>query len=259
MFDENPVLPPEESGNDVPPPLPGEDRDDMFGRPSPPVIPPDEDEALTMADIWLMAVTEPKEATYARIIAQPQATLTNAFLWIALAGLLVGFVSGVVNSFNFASLPDMPSDFSSTIFVFLCMTPLMAIAAIISLALSGGLTHWAARLLKGEGEYEKLIFALASSWVPISVVSSFFSLGLLNPILSAVAYAASSALSIYYLVLEVIAVKAVYRFDSWGKAVGAVFLPLIVIVAVLCCCIVAVTVVVLAASSGDFSWVMALI
>ena len=47
----------------------------------------------------------------------------------------------------------------------------------------------------------------------------------------------SLALSIYLIVLEVLAVKAVNRLDT-GKAVGSVLLPGLVIALLICCCIV---------------------
>ena len=71
----------------------------------------------------------------------------------------------------------------------------------------------------------------------VKIVSSLFVLLSAIPFVGICAGVISFGLSIYVLVLQVMAVKAVNRF-GWGQAAGSVFIPGCVVF-ILCACLVA--------------------
>jgi hypothetical protein len=89
---------------------------------------------------------------------------------------------------------------------------------VLGLMISAGLTQLIASALGGTGSYSKLVYAFATYSAPLAIISS---------IVGSIPYVNYLAfpLSIYGMVLNVIAVKAVNQF-GWGKAIASSWLIL---------------------------------
>jgi len=213
---------------------------------------PESGPEMSLIDTWMTAFTKPNENTFARIAAQPSATATKAFLWVFVASLFTGFVTLVVQAINFGGqagfrqfLPpelanQLPAGAAPSIGLgtVICGAPVAAIFAVIGFGIGTALVQWVAKLFGGTGTFDKLAYAFSAITVPYSVVTAVLTLfGLIPFIGSILAGLGSFALSIYLIVLEVLAVKAVDRLDT-GKAAGSVLLPGIVILLVICCCVI---------------------
>ena len=96
--------------------------------------------------------------------------------------------------------------------------------------------QWIAKLFGGTGTYEKLLYAFAAITVPFTIVSSLFVLLSVIPFVGICIGVISFGVSIYVIVLEVMALKAVNRF-GWGQAAGSLFLPGCVVF-IICACVV---------------------
>jgi hypothetical protein len=96
--------------------------------------------------------------------------------------------------------------------------------------------QWIAKLFGGTGTYVKLLYAFAAITVPVTIVSSVFVLLSVIPYVGICTGIISFGLSIYVLVLQVMAVKGVNRF-GWGQAAGSVFIPGCVVF-IICACVV---------------------
>jgi hypothetical protein len=217
-----------------------------------PVMPVGESE-MSLIDTWMAAITKPKEETFAKIAAQPSATIAKAFLWFFISSLLTSFTSLIVQAVRFGrgtgggfqqflppelarELPfdSMPSFGFGTV---ICGAPVGAIFAVIGFAIFTALIQWVAKLFGGTGSFEKLAYTFSMITVPVSVISSVLALVGIVPFIGILTGLISFGLSIYVLVLEVQAIKAVNSLDT-GKAAGALILPGLVFALFICCCVV---------------------
>ena len=189
----------------------------------------------------LKAVTSPSQATYSSLVQDPKATAGIGFLWVAVAGAVSSLISILLlQVFRFNPMLDLLSQYSGeylsvpvranfggTLLSLLCGVPAAAVFAVIGLAIASGLLHLVAKLLGGSGDYGKLVYMLALISVPFSLLSS---------ILAPIPYIGclSFLIFIYNLVLEVLAINAVYQFGI-GKAVLTLFVPLIVACLAIAC------------------------
>lgn len=199
---------------------------------------------------WIMAVTKPNEQTFIEISESPDAKIQTALIWAVIAGLISGIAIGI--SYVVQTL-FLGSDISNDIGMFaaaICGFPIvMAIITPLGLSLSTALFQWVAKLFGGVGSFEKLIYPIAAITLPMTIVSAAFSLLSSIPIVGVCVSALSFAISIYTTVLNIMAVKAVNRFD-WGKAVGSVLIPAFVI-GIFCGCIVFIGMMALAPIIGE--------
>jgi len=211
---------------------------------------PDSGPEMSMVETWIAAFTKPNEGTFAQIVAQPGASATKAFLWVFVASLLTSFASLISQAVSFGQglggleqfLPpeiarELPVDVipSFGFGTVICGAPVGAVFAVLFFAISVALVQWVAKLFGGTGSFEKLAYAFSAILVPYSVITAVLALVGIIPIIGILTGLLSFGLSIYMLVLEVLAVKAVNGLDT-GRAVGAVLLPVLVIFLVICCC-----------------------
>lgn len=131
---------------------------------------------------------------------------------------------------------DIGSMLGGTAIVLLCAAPIGAAMGVLGFAINAAIVQWVAGLFKGTGNYNQLIYAIASFSAPISLVSGLVSALSFIPYVGMCFSVLSFAISIYTIVLMVMAVKGVNKF-GWGEAVGSVLLPGLVI-GILCFCIV---------------------
>jgi len=88
----------------------------------------------------------------------------------------------------------------------------------------------------GKGNFGSLAYVLGAIAAPTLLISSLLSLLTVIPVLGYCFSAIAVLFSLYILVLQIMAVKAVNQF-GWGPAIGSVFLPVLVI-GFLCACLV---------------------
>lgn len=216
--------------------------------------PPPAGGEMTAIETWIAALTKPTESTFAEIAAQRGASVRKAFLWAALSSLMTSFATILANVFSVSRMGGLgdflPPEIAQQVpwgsggaglsfGTLICGLPIIVILTLVSFAVNVGLTQWVAKMFGGTGGFEKLAYVYASFIVPISAVSAVLIMLGFIPIIGILFSLVSLGVSIYSLVLSVIAVKAVNNFDT-GKAVGSIFLPGLVIFIFICCCVVVV-------------------
>lgn len=207
--------------------------------------------------IWMKAVSKPSEQTFVEIAESPDAKMQTAFIWVFIAGTITALVSGIVQGITAfmggaPALPPIPgleqyidpsmleqssSSPMVTLITGICGAPVAGLIAIPFFALGVAIVQWIAKLFKGEGSFEKLAYAYGAITVPVSLVSAVLTLFSVIPFIGACFGFISLGVSIYAIVLQVFAVKAVNRFPSFGPAVGAVLIPTFVIFVFACLCL----------------------
>jgi uncharacterized membrane protein len=204
--------------------------------------------------VWIKAVTQPKEQTFVDITEHPDAKATTAYIWVFIAGTLSAIIqafavvireaAGVGSPFQ--NIPGLEKYFPHaasggrvgvSLIGGLCASPFAGLLSIVFFALFVAIVQWIAKLFGGKGSYEKLLYAFAAITVPFTVVSSLFMLLNAIPFVGICTGVISFGLSIYALVLNIMAVKAVNRF-GWGEAAGSVLIPGLVLF-IVCACVVA--------------------
>lgn len=201
--------------------------------------------------IWMKAFTKPSEQTFVDISESPDVKIQTALIWAAIAGLITGLGAGIGSAFSgLLTQGGGDSGAMGMIVGFICGLPIgFAIITPISLAISSALFQWIAKLFGGVGSFEKLLYSLAAIIAPLSFISGALSLLSGIPIVGVCVSIFSSILSIYGLVLNIMAVKAVNKFD-WGRAAGSVLIPAIVI-GVFCACVLIIGLAALGPVIGD--------
>jgi hypothetical protein len=213
-------------------------------------IPPSESEAspapgqqpvqasLSWWQTMIMAVTQPREATFQRIAFDANASAGRGYLWVFLSSLFSALVlipaSFILNPMFVRALSDLGSRNQGQALLvvtglMICLVPFSGLIAAIGLAIQAALIQICARIFSGQGEYSRLVYAMAAYYAPLGVVSAAINL---IPFLGG---CISIFLSIYLLVLTVLATKAVNRFETTGAAVAAVLLPAVVFIILICC------------------------
>jgi len=188
--------------------------------------------------VWIKAVTKPSEKTFVEITDDPEATSKTAFTWAVIAGALNGLLVAFLATISMFIQGDQPLDSNIGIIIgFFCGAPIAgAIMMPLSLAISAGISQWIAKLFGGTGSFEKLAFAFSAIWFPLILVSMVISLFSAIPLVGLCISLLSYVVIFYQIYLQIVAVKAVNRFD-WGPAIGSVLIPGFVIF-IFCGCIV---------------------
>jgi hypothetical protein len=187
----------------------------------------------SFSDIWIKALTQPSAATYEDFVARPGVSLGRAFSWVFVCSFLgsivtfLGFIlTGRFSNFPFSQSPQFAQAARLPFYLFVCGVPFSAVMSIVGLVIVSGISQIVARMLGGTGTFTQLAYAVAAYAAPLSLVTSLLSV---IPLIACL----NVLLGIYGLVLNVIAVKAVHRFD-YGRAVissAALLILLLVIVA----------------------------
>jgi hypothetical protein len=170
----------------------------------------DDAAARTWVRIWLAAVTKPTVATYQELARHPQVGSMDAWVWLLGSSLL----SGV-----FISLGSVPARTGAAMNSSLALAiAIFALMAVLSWASFAACIQGIARLMKGGGNYQSLIFVFAAFNAPLIVLTSGLSLVPRGGAILMVLY-------LYWLALYSVAVRAAHQF-SWMKAAGAVLFSL---------------------------------
>lgn len=191
---------------------------------------------------WVDALTKPRESTYRAIASAPNASSTNAFLWVFLSSLVASFFTFLVGSTarnefvrQFFGNQNFPTPtFGSRIFQLICGAPIAAVIAVVFFALFVGVVYLIARAFGARATYDQFAFVLASISVPLTLVTAVLSLLSAIPFIGLCFSLISFLLAIYALVLEITAVKAVGPVDWLGAIVSVLALPVAVCLCVAC-------------------------
>lgn len=189
--------------------------------------------------VWIKAVSQPYEQTFVDITEHPDAQSKTAYIWIFLAAMLIYLVSFIVQviimALGIGGQDSGVGGLGASLLIFICISPFVGALSVLFFALNVAIVQWIAKLFGGTGTYEKLVYAVAAIYVPITlaslILSPFYAIPFLNICVGMVAV----GLSFYYLFLHITAVKAVNHF-GWGQAIGSVLIPFVVIV-VFCACV----------------------
>lgn len=173
----------------------------------------DDAAAMTWGRIWLAAVTKPTVATYQELARHPQVGSMDGWIWLLGSSLL----SGV-----FISLGSVPARTGAAMDSSLALAiAIFALIAVLFWASFAACIQGIARLMKGEGNYQSLIFVFAAFNAPLILLASGLSLVPRGGVILMVLYP-------YWLALYSVAVRAAHQF-SWMKAAGAVLFSLAVL------------------------------
>ena len=204
----------------------------MNEEPNAPMLP---GRSPSIVQTWMTAVTKPNEQTYAQLAASPEAKTSTALLWVFIASLVQSLIAIPMQGRIMAQMMQgtgFENQAGPGLVGILCGAPIAAIITVVFFAAFTGIVQWIAGLFGGKGSFEKLAYVFAAITVPLTLISALLTL------LSAVPYVGfcfgivSLLAFIYLVVLEIMAVKGVNRFD-WLPAVGSVLLPGFVVI----CCI----------------------
>ncbi len=208
--------------------------------------------------IWIDALTKPNEATFAELAASPNAKSSTAYLWVFVGFLIEFFLSFLVpqralgsmlSQYGISTGQQVGGGLVGTVVSLICGAPILALIGTLFFAIGVALVQWIAKMFGGRGTNAQLAYAWAAFAAPFSIVAGVFSLLAAIPFVGLCFNILLFILSIYVIVLEVIAVKGVNQF-GWGGALGAVFIPGLVI-GFLCACIVIVSLMALGPVIGN--------
>jgi hypothetical protein len=223
---------------------------------NPPITPPSSGKPgpAGWLPVWIKAVTQPKEQTFVDITEHPDMSAKTAYIWVFIAGTLSGIIQAFATTIRaatgvgspFQNIPGLEQYLPQSsgggggvgisLVGGLCASPFAGLLSVVLFALLVAIVQWIAKLFGGTGTYEKLLYAFAAITVPFTIVSSVFVLLSVIPFVGICTAVISFGLSIYALVLQVMAVKATNRF-GWGQAAGSVFIPGCTVF-IICACVV---------------------
>lgn len=178
-----------------------------------------------MFNIWLRAITQPRLATYQAFLEEePSPTFGKAAGWIAFAGLIAGFISGLLWLITGSGYVEWGL---SNLVCGLIVAP---IGAVIGFAINSAILLAVAKALGGEGTFGQQSYVLAAANAPMSIILAFVApLPAVGPILGLL-------VSIFYLWLSALALQAAHRYTA-GRALVTLLAPVAILIAVACCTI----------------------
>lgn len=194
---------------------------------------------------WVDALTKPNERTYSEIASAPNASSTQAFVWVFIGALVQSFIAFLVSTLaGTNSLQELlrltgnqqqlPNVGGGGIVSVICGAPIAAVLAVIFFALFVGVVMLISRAFGGRATFDQLAYVLAAITVPVTLISSVLSIFGAIPFVGLCFGLLSFVLAIYALVLQIIAVKAVAHVDTLGAIVSVLALPLLFCLCLAC-------------------------
>lgn len=189
--------------------------------------------------VWMKVITKPNEQTFVDLANSSNAKATTAYLWVFIGSLVSFFFASLVQGAMMANVlqsAGVESDAISTglgggFLTALCGAPIGAVISVVMFAVVTAIVQWIAKMFGGRGTFDQLAYALAAIYTPFSLVGGLLTLLAAIPFVGLCFSILSLLLSLYLLVLQVMAVKSVNQF-GWGQAAGSLLLPVVVI---FCC------------------------
>ena len=199
---------------------------------------------------WINVITKPNVGTFQAEADRPDANLTTAIIWMAIAGVvaaLVALIQGMFARAQVAALggmdailsganlpPELAGQLTNAVnMAFSRGTGLggavwALITAIVGFLIFVGVIHIVTKALGGQGDYGRYAYQVAAFYAPLSIIASLLGLiPLLGGCLGFIVW-------IYELVLAVIATQAEYKVDT-AKAIIALVIAVIVFAVVFGC------------------------
>jgi Yip1-like protein len=197
----------------------------------------------SMFQTWIDAVTKPNEGTYASIAASPNAKMSTAFLWVFIGALVEWFAAFLVQGTMMRQMlqqqglgDQLPlASTTSRIVILICGAPIAAVISVVGFAIGAAIVQWVAKMFGGHGTFERMAYTLAAIAAPITIAQAVLVLLSAIPFVGLCFRIITILVSLYVIVLEIMAVKGVNGF-GWGPAAGSVLIPGLVI-GILCCCL----------------------
>jgi hypothetical protein len=186
-------------------------------------------------EVWRQALIRPSVAGYRQIVSIPGATALRGFLWTAVSmavayaigALLLAVLSLIllrigVDDTQIVLLRILDGLFPAVIWTILPVE----LFAMVSLAVSTLIAHYAARAFGGTGTYDQLVYATAAYAAPLSLISVVL---IAVPVLGLVLLL---GLSFYAMALNAMVLKAVYALENWrALAANAISQTLVFMIA----------------------------
>jgi hypothetical protein len=174
--------------------------------------------SYSWSEVWVNAITKPAVETYEDIVADPAASASKAYTWVLITAFisysisiglsfLLDAILGVSGLEQFGILGGI----TSSILLVMCCAPILSLFAVLALALNAGISQFVAGLLGGTGSYNELAYAFGAYQAPLTLITGAISV---IPYLNCLGI----LFAIYGIALNVIAIKAVNKFD-WGRAI----------------------------------------
>lgn len=208
-----------------------------------------------MIQTWLNILTRPGEQAFAEEQQNPNATLSTALVWMAIAAVVNGVVA-IISGFLFRNslrsaggiqgimgqlgLPaEVLSQLESSPALDAAIQTQSTSAIItggiwtivwtlLGFLIGVGILHLIARVLGGSGVYGRYAYLIAAFAAPISIVSSL--LGMVPLVGGCIGI----LLAIYSIVLAYFATRVEHNLPQ-GKAIAAVLIPIAVVIVLAIC------------------------
>jgi hypothetical protein len=146
-------------------------------------------------EAWVKALMRPSLKTFEELANDPKASSSRAFKWIFVSALIISLPTWILSGGSLLGA---------------------GIGAVLGAALFITIINVIALLLGGKGTYGQLTFTMAAFMVPLALISIVVQV--IANLNSSLGFVVWLLFGLYWLVLAVIAVKAVHQF-GWLKAV----------------------------------------
>ena len=200
-------------------------------------------------EIWWDVWRHPGTDVFRRLLQEPGADYNRGFKWVALMAVIFAVLNSLISGIFPQRIASAAS--SGMITSLVCGVIVAPIVAVIAITIMAGIYHWIAKLFGGNGEWGQLVFCFSVVLAPSYLLTALFrplyrtDLGsLFSQGTSALAQQMSSlffclvlpslALSIYSVVLNICAIKAVENIDT-GRSILTYFIPVIVAILLAAC------------------------
>jgi hypothetical protein len=165
---------------------------------------PTQMESFSGLQAWWLAITNPRTSTYKRLVGDPKATLSRGTIWI-LGSSAIAQIIILISALPQSRTPEWI--FKLMLYGVPCITILVAAGIFLYV----GVAQFIAGAFGGGGTFSQLVYAISAYFAPITIIGA---LVVLIPIVRYLAI----PLFLYSLVLQLIAIKAVYQIN-WGHAI----------------------------------------
>lgn len=195
----------------------------MTARPAPTPIPV-RGVSAPWFQIMYRALTRPTEESYKLLASDPGARLSRSLAWVFVSSLLATLAFSLFQLASGSNMtettrllgydPGSEGERASSVYLlFVCLMPMIAIAATLAIAAYTSLVHLTARVLGGQGAFIPLLHLFAAISAPATLVIALIGLVPIANLLSL-------PIGLYALFLQILAVRTVHHLD-WPRAAGA--------------------------------------
>jgi hypothetical protein len=196
-------------------------------------------------EIWWDVWIHPGLAPFRTILNEPGHDVTRGFIWVAVTSFIVSLVSYLFSAVVLRNLMrdafggELFKNYGGYTLFYICVIILSPLFAIIGIAISGAIYHLFAKIFKGHGNWNDLVFCLSAVSAPGTlvggVVGLFSLLFFKTPLLIFLPTLVLLAFGFYMIVLNVNAIRAAEDIGTW-EAIGTMFIPTVIIVVLVACC-----------------------